>query len=184
MNDFILFVGPMFGGKTTKLLSTLDRYKYKRKNILAFKPNIDERYSKSDIVTHRASTFPAIRIEHGSDILNHITSLNKYVIAVDEAFMIPDIGHTLIGLFKEGHTIVVSSLQLSSDFTPYEEIATMMPYATRVEVCPAVCSLCESDAYYTVKIGGRSDHEIEVGGSEMYQPRCLKHFDADAALEI
>ena len=30
--------------------------------------------------------------------------------------------------------------------------------------------------YYTKKIGGRSDHEIEVGGSEMYKPTCASHF--------
>jgi thymidine kinase len=52
----------------------------------------------------------------------------------------------------------------------------MMPYATKIEVCPAVCSTCNADAYYTKKIGGRSDHKIEIGGAEMYQPKCMNHF--------
>ena len=33
--DLILFVGPMFGGKTTRLLASLDRYHHQRKNIVA-----------------------------------------------------------------------------------------------------------------------------------------------------
>ena len=51
-NEFVMFVGPMFGGKTTKLLSALDRYKYQGREIHAFKPDVDERYSKEEIVTH------------------------------------------------------------------------------------------------------------------------------------
>lgn len=179
-NEFVMFVGPMFGGKTTKLLSAIDRYKYQGRKILAFKPNVDERYSKEEIVTHWKTRLPAKRIKHGIDIVKHISDGDKFVIAVDESFMIPGIAETLIELFKSGHTVVVSSLQLSSDFTPYKEMQAMMPFATKVEVCPAVCSICGSDAYYTEKIGGRSDHAIEVGGSEMYKPTCLKHFHYSA----
>ncbi len=175
-NEFVLFVGPMFGGKTTKLLSTLDRYKYQGKNLLTFKPNIDQRYSDNEIVTHWNARVPAKKIKCGADIISHIENSKKYVIAVDEAFMIPNIGETLISLYRAGHTVVVSSLQLSSDFTPYAEIQAMMPYATRIELCPAVCAKCDKDAHYTIKIGGRSDHAIEVGGADMYQPVCLEHF--------
>ena len=35
-NEFITFVGPMFGGKTTKLMSVIDRYKYQNRKIFAF----------------------------------------------------------------------------------------------------------------------------------------------------
>ena len=175
-HEFRMYVGPMFGGKTTKLLSAIDRYKYQGRKILAFKPNVDQRYSKEEIVTHWNTRVPAARVKHGIDIIGYLDDGEKYVIAVDESFMIPGIAETLIALFKDGHTIVVSSLQLSSDFTPYVEMQAMMPFATKVEVCPAVCSTCGADAHYTKKIGGRSDHEIEVGGSEMYQPKCMQHF--------
>jgi thymidine kinase len=81
-------------------------------------------------------------------------------------------------LFKWGATVIASTLQISSDGTPYPEVAGFISYATKVEVCPAVCTTinCGADAHYTEKIGGRLDHGIEVGGAEMYQPRCFKHF--------
>jgi len=178
-NEFVMFVGPMFGGKTSKLLSALDRYKYQGKNIIAFKPNIDERYCKNKIVTHWGGNFPAVNVKSGQDILRFFIKNkkdSKNVIAVDEAFMIEGSGLALKKIFEDGHTVLVSSLQISSDFTPYEEIQKMMPYATKIELCPAVCSICGLDAYYTQKTAGRSDHKIEVGGSEMYQPRCFSHF--------
>ena len=179
-NEFVMFIGPMFGGKTTKLLSAIDRYKYQGRKILAFKPNVDERYSKDKIVTHWGHKLNASRVSSGAAISREVIELFGHhsggVVAVDEAFMIPDCGVHLVNLFKRGHTILISSLQLSSDFVPYEEIQVMMPYATKIEVCPAVCAPCGADAHYTKKIGGRSDHKIEVGGAEMYQPVCLRHF--------
>ena len=179
-NEFVMFVGPMFGGKTSKLLSALDRYKYQGKNIIAFKPNIDERYSKNKIVTHLGGKFPATNVKNGKEILDFFIKNkkeSKNVVAVDEAFMIEGSGKAIQKIFEGGNTVLVSSLQISSDFTSYKEIQHMMPFATKIEICPAVCSICGADAYYTEKIGGRSDHNIEVGGSEMYQPRCFNHFN-------
>ena len=49
---FEVFTGPMFGGKTTRLLSALERYQYQNKNLILFKPKIDVRYSKNDVITH------------------------------------------------------------------------------------------------------------------------------------
>lgn len=180
-NEFVMFVGPMFGGKTTKLLSAIDRYKYQGRDIHVFKPIVDERYSKEEVVTHWGAKVPATRITSPVSTAHPMFepfyhTKDKCVIAVDEAFMLEGIGKVLVQLFEKGHTILVSSLQLSSDFTPYKEIQEMMPYSTKIEVCPAVCSTCSADAHYTKKVGGRSDHAIEVGGAEMYHPRCLEHF--------
>jgi thymidine kinase len=121
----------MFGGKTTKLLSAIDRYKYQRRKILAFKPQIDNRYHKENITTHWGGHSSAMSVSSGAAISRKVIEefghTGGSVIAVDEAFMIPDSGDHLVDLFRKGHTILVSSLQLSSDATPYEEVMKMMP---------------------------------------------------------
>lgn len=175
MNEFVMFVGPMFGGKTSKLLSAIDRYRHQGKDICVFKPMVDERYSKNEIVTHWGGRSLANRVSSGDELYSQVPN-EPCVIAVDEAFMVPGVGNILKELFLKGNTILVSSLQLSSDGEPYEEIQIMMPYATKIEVCPAVCTQCDRDAHYTMKVGGRSDHRIEIGGLGMYQPRCFNHF--------
>ena len=80
----------------------------------------------------------------------------------------------LIDLFKKGKTIVVSSLDLSATGKPFEEIEALFPWATCIEKCPAVCTVCGQDAYYTHK-KVEDIAEITVGGSELYEPRCWKH---------
>ncbi len=172
---FTIYAGPMFSAKTTSLLSALDRYKYQGKKIIVFKPRLDDRYSVENISTHSGWTLPAICVKSGSDVLEKIveSEINPDVVAVDEAFMIPGISNILIWLYRSGYSVLVSSLDLSAAGKPFEEIEKMLPWATRVKKLSAVCVLCNKDALYTYKkqLGGE---EIEVGGSELYEPRCLK----------
>ena len=186
--EFVLFTGPMFGGKTTRMLSELDRYRYKGRSIYAFKPSIDDRYAESKIVSHNGGSIDATTIECADDIVDFLLEAGEFdslnnkfvngapVIALDEVFMVKRAGEILPYLFKCGATIIASTIQLNSDGNPFSEILNIMPYATRVEVCPAVCSICGADAHYTEKIGGRKDFEVEVGGKDLYQPRCFYHF--------
>ena len=176
--DFVLFVGPMFGGKTTRLLAALDRYHHQKRIIAAFKPKIDERYGSSSINTHTGGRLAAKKVCSGIEIEECILNSdeNPDVVAVDEAFMIPGSGKSLINLYKAGITVVASTLQLASTGNPYDEIKEMMPWATKIEVCPALCTACGADAFFTTKTGGKPEDEIEVGGSELYEPRCARHF--------
>ena len=50
----------------------------------------------------------------------------------------------------------------------------MLPWATKIEKCPAVCPVCGRDAYYTYKKNDDGE-EIAVGGAELYEPRCFEH---------
>lgn len=165
----------MFGSKTTRLFAVLDRYKYQKRKILAFKPSIDGRYSKRLISTHSGASMPAKTVRNGQELSDIIKEHNQYdVIAVDEAFMIPDVSSTLISAYKNGKTIVVSSLELSATGNVFDEMEAMFPWATCIEKCPAVCTVCGADAYYTHrKI--KDLEEITVGGAELYEPRCWSH---------
>ena len=174
--DFIIFTGPMFGSKTTRLLAALDRYVYQNKDIIAFKPVMDNRYSGIEICTHSGGKFPAQGVSTGEDVADFIQSsrLDYDVIAVDDAFMIDGIASVLLDLFRKGKTIIVSSLQLSASGNVFEEVRDMMPWATKIEICPAVCPVTGRDAYYTHrKVAGLN--EIEVGGADMYEPRCWEY---------
>ena len=175
--EFIVYCGPMFSSKTSSLLAVLEKYKYQHKKIVVFKPNIDDRYSTSEVVTHGGWRLPAVCVKSGEEILEYLTCMEEepQVVAVDEAFMIPGSSDVLIWLYTYGFTVVVSSLELSAAGKPFHEIEKMLPWATQIQKCTAVCTVCGRDAHFTHKkqVGGE---EIEVGGSELYEPRCAHHF--------
>lgn len=173
---FVIFTGPMFGSKTTKMLSVIERYQYQKKKVIAFKPSMDDRYGESFISTHSGAKLSAIRVCDGTDILEYLSKCDSSydVVAVDEAFMIKGVANVLLSLFRQGYNIVVSSLQLSSSGKVFEEMKDMMPWATSIQICPAVCPVTGRDAYYTFR-KVENDSEIVIGGSEMYEPRCWEH---------
>lgn len=176
--EFKMYVGPMFGGKTTRMLSQLERYQLQNSKTLLIKPKIDDRYgSIEEVSTHNGVKFKAISVSNAEEIRSAVYrkladgKSGKLIIAVDEAFMIEGCGEELISLFFQGHTILVASLQLSASFHPYKEVKEMMPYATSIEVCPAICVESGMDAYYTEKICGMTKAgTLEVGGADMYRP--------------
>jgi len=116
-------------------------------------------------------------VSNGNDILTTLESLQEKifnVIAVDEAFMIENCASVLIDLFKAGYTIIVSSIQLDANFKPFEEIMKMMPYATQIDICPAVCPVTGNDAYYTMAKFNYTG--VTVGGDILYEPRSWSAF--------
>lgn len=173
-----VFVGPMMSSKTSKLLLALERFKYQRKAIMAFKPSIDDRYgAKTDIVSHNGWHYPATCVSAGADILEALTEVvvPPDIVAVDEAFMIPGVAEVLTWLYRTGTTVIVATLDLSSSGKPFAETEKLLPWATHVEKCSAVCTQCGRDAFYTHKKQVTGDEEIEVGGAELYDPRCSFH---------
>ena len=175
---FVMYCGPMFGTKSSKLLMELERFHYQKHPALVFKPLIDSRYSTDEVVTHMGWRHPAVCVKQGADVLEYLCTneMNPWVVAVDEAFMIPGIADALIFLYRSGFNVIVASLDLAANGKPFPEVVKMLPWATRVEKCPAVCTVCGRDAFYThKKVTGGDELTVEVGGDELYEPRCLHH---------
>ena len=174
--EFTLYVGPMWSGKSSALLAFVDRCLHQGRNVNSFKASQDDRYSSGEIVTHTGWKIAAVPVDSGAAVLKHVIENPGVpdVVVVDEAFMISGIADAIVELYRTGVTIAVSSLDLSAQGKPFDEIAAMMPWATRIEKLTAVCKICRGDARYTWKKGGGSG-EIEVGGAEIYEPRCILH---------
>lgn len=176
---FTIYTGPMFGSKTTRLLGEIDRLKYRGRTVLAVKPKIDNRYSEDKISSHNGGTVTAISIQNAYELYDHIGDNNYWsTIAVDEAFMIENIDKVLIDYFRKGISIIVSSIQLDAEEKPFESIKNMMPWATNIEICPAVCTKCDQDAYYTEALFDikNASQKERVGADNMYAPRCANHY--------
>jgi thymidine kinase len=129
-------------------------------------------------VTHGGWKVDAIAVKTGADILQYLadTTEDPDVVGVDEAFMIPNVAEVLTWIYKNGISVVVSTLDLGYQAKPFKEVEKMLPWATHVEKCSAICTVCGRDAFYTHKKHINDDiNEIQVGGAEAYEPRCFQH---------
>lgn len=175
-----LWVGPMFGSKTTQLIAAVDRYRLQSKKVIAFKSRLDDRYSYTgEIVTHNGGRIDCILVSNAQEIIDAVKENEDdiSIVAIDEAFMIEDCDVAIKSLYKSGVSVLVSSIDLSSDMRPFSVIKNILPFATEVNKCTAVCTVCGEDAYFTFKKQTKTGSEIEIGGSEIYEPRCWMHHD-------
>ena len=178
-----MFVGPMFSGKSTKLLQQIDRYKLANKNIICFKPQMDTRYTKDGyIVTHNDIHAPCHLIENGHEMLTIFDRLNEEehidAVAVDEAFMIEGIADACVSIFYSRKIdMLISTIDISASLIPFDEVSALLSHATHIKKCKAVCTVCGEDATYTLRkfTIDSTEEQIRVGGTDLYEPRCLKH---------
>jgi len=185
MADLILYTGPMFSSKTTRLLMEADTRQYRKQNIISFKSKMDDRYSSvGEIVTHNFNKLPAHLVNTGDEMLEKIAEQENLgnsidCVIIDELFLIEEGAAACVNLFKKGYDVIMASIDLSFTGEPFLEIKNIMPYCTKIIKCTAVCSVCQKDAAYTGKKTQQSlsnaNVQIQVGGSELYEPRCQEH---------
>ena len=87
MAEMILYTGPMFSSKTTRLLMQADKRQYQKQKIVSFKSRADDRYSVfGEIVTHNFNNFYEIKANDidGKEIDFNIYK-NKVVIVCNVA---------------------------------------------------------------------------------------------------
>lgn len=174
---FIAIVGPMFSGKSTRLLQEVNRRIRQGKRCAVFKPKIDNRYSDSQIVSHDGDALSAVAIETGDDVIEYIVGNTVDVVAVDEAFMIPGVSAALAAAYLSGHEVIAASIDISYAGKILPEISKIVTWATSVVKCTSVCEVCKKDARFTHKKNvNQVENEIVIGGEDLYEPRCRQHF--------
>lgn len=178
MTEFILYTGPMFSSKTTRLLMEADTRQYRKQNLISFKSKMDDRYSQvGEIVTHNFNKIPAFLVSTGKEIIEKVSENDEVeTVLIDELFLIENGGKACIELFKKGYNVIVSSIDLSFEGKTFDEVKDIMPYCTKIEKCTAVCPVCGNDARYTYRKSD-SKEKILVGSNDLYEPRCQLHYN-------
>lgn len=74
--------GCMFAGKTEELIRRINVLSFAKKNIIVFKPKVDNRYSETEIVSHAGTKVQCIVVENSKDILRYIKP-DTDVVAID-----------------------------------------------------------------------------------------------------
>ena len=157
--------GCMFAGKTEELIRRINVLSYAKKNIIVFKPKIDNRYSDSEIVSHSGAKVPCLVVEKAQDILKKIEA-DTEVVAIDEVqFFDKDIVEVCEYLDKDFR---------GESFGVMPELLTRAEFVTKLT---AVCAKCGAPATRTQRLvngkpAGFEDPIVMVGADESYEPRC------------
>ena len=172
-----ILLGPMFSGKSTRILDIVSRYDSIGMKVLIIKHASDRRYAYSEdqIVTHDGRHATCAEAWD----LHHITLQARIavhpVIIVEEAqffsHLVPFVENVVDTLHKKLYLV---GLDGDSNRRMFGELLECIPLADRVEKLTAFCARCANGtpAIFTYRKSGPHDQQVIVGGPDMYEPLC------------
>ena len=175
-----VIVGPMFSGKSEELIRRLRRAEIGKQRVQIFKPVIDQRYSKSGIVSHSGLEIPSELVSTGSEILEKVAARTE-VVGIDEAqFLGESIVADCARLAELGKRVIVAGLDTDFMGRPFEPMPRLLAVAEEITKLLAICMRCGNPAVHTQRIVA-SEELIVVGAGGMYEARCRRCFEPQLA---
>jgi thymidine kinase len=175
-------IGPMFSEKSGELIKRcLLAQNYQGKKVVVYKPMLDNRYSKDEVVSRIGLRIMAHRLEQdlGKADLQAVYAFcaDADIVAFDEAQFF---SHELVGLVEhflsEGKHVIVAGLNLDFLGKPFGHLDEILLFSDEIEMKSAFCACCGRPAMYTQRlVDGQPVTEgdlVLIGDTESYEPRC------------
>jgi thymidine kinase len=169
-----IIIGPMFAGKSSRILSIVSRYASLGMSVLVVKHASDVRYgNEDDVITHDQRRVPCIRVES----LNEVRVESYQVIIVDEAHFFSGLVNFVKRVVEqEGRNLLLVGLDGDSHRRPFGELLECIPLADRVERITAFCRNCANGTpgMFSHRRQGPRDRQVIVGGADVYETLCRR----------
>ncbi len=170
--------GPMFSGKTSKLVAMVEVFTRMGHTVLTVKPKLDDRYGgKNEIHSHDHKSTKAIVVdgETKEAILEKIEASGADKVIFDEVQFfdkkkVMSIIETLRG---KGIHVIAAGLLYDYQRKPFGSTPDLLGLADERLELFAICQKCGSLARHTERVGGGKG-QIVVGAANMYIASCEK----------
>ena len=165
-----LIIGPMFSGKSTRLIEQMRKYVYKAKKTIMVKYYADQRYSeKSEVVTHDLIKYDSINCKL---LRNSFDTLKQYdVIGIDEGQFFADLVEVCEELALMGKIVLIAALNGDFRMEPFPVIQRIISKSDKIKLLKAYCFNCHKDAKFSLRIV-QSNETVLIGAGEAYKPAC------------
>ena len=174
-------VGPMFSGKTKKLIQTYLRYE--DRNIVAINHSLDMRYMDDAICSHDLDFIPSLMIDNIHDLWfdkNHVyhDMMERCThVLINEAQFFDNLCEVVLSMVKCGKKVFVFGLDGDFKQQKFGEILDLIPYCDSVEKLQGFCNYCDNRSMFTKRLEN-SDKQVLVG-NDNYVPVCRKCFESE-----
>ncbi len=162
--------GSMFSGKTEELLRRLKRAKIANQPVSIFKPTVDTRYDKVQVVSHDKNAINSHPVKHSSEIPSLCTKGST--IGIDEAQFFDDgIIQIAQDLADKGHRVIIAGLDMDFKRQAFGPMAQLCAIADSVHKIHAICMDCGRLANYSYRLVG-GEKQVMLGEKQEYNPLC------------
>jgi len=182
--------GPMFSGKTTRLLDIYKKYSFCEIKTMVINYEKDNRYSDIMLSSHDKVMIPCIKALHLSDIVDfkrfnmtNLDFLNAKVILINEGQFFDDIvDWVTIAVEKYHKKVYISGLNSDYKRNKFGNWLDLETISDNVVMLHSFCSKCKKkEAIFTHRLS--KEEELEVIGTDCYIPVCRKCYNDLSEIE-
>jgi thymidine kinase len=165
-----LFIGPMFSGKTSRLVDIYKQCQFCNIPVSVVNHSIDTRYHDTMLSTHDKVMIPCIKTNCITDILDVLT--NSQVIIINEGQFFDDLYTTVVSLLSQGKKIYVGGLDGDFERKKFGQILDLIPMCDKVTKLTSLCSICKNGTPGIFSKRLTMETEQTIVGSDIYIPVC------------
>lgn len=189
-----LIVGPMFSGKTSRLVEIYNKCKFCNITIAVINHSIDNRYDEDLLSTHDKIKIPCIKTDKLMDLdtdfidielpLHEFKSIPRLkdkfnvarsnIILINEGQFFPDLFDFVNKMLKKGKQVYVCGLDGDFERKKFGQILDLIPLCDKVTKLSSLCSKCRDGTPGIFSMRLTSEKEQTVVGSDNYIPVCRK----------
>ena len=177
-----LIIGPMFSGKSTRLIQYIRKYKTLGANLAVIKPSLDSRYTtNSEICTHNHEKENCIMYdkEYLINIFNDPNYNTYEIVIIEEGQFFTNLYECVKRMIDtDKKKVYISALNGDSNREIFGDIHKLVPLADNIEFLQALCIDCKdgSLAIFSKRIISDDNTQICVAGSDKYKAVCRNHY--------
>ena len=184
-----LFIGPMFSGKTSKLVEIYKQCLFCSIPVAVINHSIDTRYHNNLLSTHDKVMIPCIQTNKIKDIWQYEESINESdiilpyiddsvklinadVIIINEGQFFEDLLPAVEHMLKHNKKIYVGGLDGDFERKKFGQILELIPLCDKVTKMTSLCGICKNGTHGIFSKRISSEKEQTVVGSDNYIPVC------------
>lgn len=186
-----LFIGPMFSGKTSKLLEIYKQCNFCNIPVIIINHSIDTRYHESMVSTHDKIMAPCIQTTKLSDIWDykdidshfnensdrHIKLRMADVILINEGQFFDDLYEVVDDMLKCNKRVYICGLDSDFERKKFGQILDLIPLCDKVNKLTSLCSQCKDGTPGIFSMRLTSERQQTLVGSDNYIPVCRKCYE-------
>ena len=174
-----IIMGPMFSGKTTKLISQYNKNKLNNIPTMVINYSEDNRYSDTKLSSHDMVEIPCLKLTKLSEIYLHLnnfittpSTFNIRYILINEGQFFSDLYDVIYDILSINNLIIiVGGLDGDYEMKKFGQILDIIPLANHIEKLHATCYKCGNPAYFTMRTIAEKKQKI-IGTNDIYSPTC------------
>jgi len=187
-----LIIGPMYSGKTSKLLEIYKQCKFCDISVCVINHSLDKRYHDTMLSSHDKLMIPCLNVYNLHDLWFNdgmIDTIEQFdsstrkliknadVILINEGQFFNNLYDVVYDMLRNKKTIYICGLDGDFERKKFGEILDLIPICDNITKLTSLCSICKNGtpAIFSMRIS--NEKQQTVIGSENYLPVCRNCYD-------